>query len=76
MKIQHELIELVNKMIGLEGDSSEQANLERDQVREKIQMIGRTAAFFGGFGGMAQLHDACEDLTGNRNVIGYELNRA
>ena len=73
MKIQHELIELVNKMIGLEGDSSEQANLERDQVREKIKLIGRTAAFFGG---MEKLHDACEDLTGNCNVIGYELNRA
>lgn len=73
MNKQTQLIDLVNTLISLQGDQSEQANMERDQVREKIKLIGRTAAFFGG---MEKLHDACEDLTGNRNEIGYELNRA
>lgn len=76
MDIQEQLIGLCRDMIRLRGDASRDANAERDQVREKIQIIGRTAAFFGGFDGMTKLHDACEAMTGNRNEIGDVLNRA
>lgn len=76
MDIQEQLIGLARDMIRLRGDSTAEAETERDQVREKIQIIGRTAAFFGGFNGMTKLHDACEAMTGNRNEIGDVLNRA
>ncbi|MEW5891250.1 MAG: hypothetical protein AB1768_19955 [Pseudomonadota bacterium] len=42
---------------------------------EKIRTAGRTAAFFGGFDGMKQLHDAAEALVANDNSVGYWLNR-
>lgn len=74
--IQEKLIALARQLITLRGDHSEKAESERDLVREKIQIIGLTAAFFGGFHGMTKLHDACEAMTGNRNEIGEVLNRA
>lgn len=76
MNIEEQLIGLVRDMIRLRGDTSSSAETERDQVREKIQIIGRTAAFFGGFDGMTKLHDKCEAMTGNRNEIGGVLNLA
>lgn len=76
MDIQEQLIGLARDMIRLRGNSTVEADAERDQVREKIQIIGRTAAFFGGFDGMTKLHDACETMTGNRNEIGHVLNLA
>lgn len=76
MNIQEQLIGLARDMIRLRGDSSTAAATERDKVREQIQLIGRTSAFFGGFDGMTKLHDACEAMTGNRNEIGDVLNRA
>lgn len=76
MNIQEQLIGLARDMVRLRGNSADQASTERDQVREKIQIIGRTAAFFGGFDGMTKLHNACEEMTGNRNEIGDVLNRA
>lgn len=76
MDIQEQLIGLARDMIRLRGNSTAQADADRDQVREKIQIIGRTAAFFGGFDGMTKLHNSCEAMTGNRNEIGDVLNRA
>ena len=51
------------------------AEAARDQVREKIEIIGRAAAFFGGFDGMTKLHNQCEAMTGKTNEIGDVLNR-
>lgn len=76
MNIQEQLIGLSRDMIRLRGDSTTTATAERDKAREQIQLIGRTAAFFGGFDGMTKLHDACEAMTGNTNEIGDVLNRA
>lgn len=75
MNIEEQLIGLCRDMIRLRGDTTTRASVERDLVREKIQIIGRTAAFFGGFDGMTKLHDACESMTGNLNEIGDVLNR-
>lgn len=76
MVIQEQLIGLCGDMVRLRGISTDKANADRDQVREKIQIIGRTAAFFAGFDGMTKLHNACETMTGNRNEIGDVLNHA
>ena len=76
MNIQEQLIGLTGDMIRLRGTSTAQADSERNQVRDKIQIIGRTAAFFGGFDGMTKLHNACEAMTGNCNEVGDVLNRA
>ena len=75
MLIQNQLIDLARDMIRLRGDRSAAADAERDQVREKIEIIGRTAAFFGGFDGMTKLHNECEAMTGKTNEIGDVLNR-
>lgn len=45
-----------------------------EETKEKIRLIGSTAAFFGGFNAMNQLHDAAERLVGNDNSIGGRLN--
>lgn len=76
MKIEDELVRLAQKLIALQGDSSGQAKLERDQAREKIKFIGSTANCFYGQFGMQYLHDECEALTGNSNQIGQVLNVA
>lgn len=76
MEIPEQLIGLVRDIIRLRGDTSLEANKERELVLEKIQIIGRTATFFGGFDGMKKLHDTCEAMTCNRNEIGNVLNSA
>lgn len=76
MTIQQELIDLCRRLMQLRGGTSVEATSELDLVRAQIRLIGRTAAFFGGFGGMSKLHDACEEATGNRNEIGGVLNGA
>lgn len=76
MNIQEQLIVFSREMIHLRGKTTATAEAERDQVREKIQLIGRTAAFFGGYDGMMKLHNACEASTGNSNEVGDVLNRA
>lgn len=73
MRIENELIQLTQTIARLRGDHSAQAENERDAAREKIHIIGRTAAFFGGFDGMTKLHDACEVISPG---TGSELNRA
>lgn len=75
MLIQAELIGLVREIESMRGDRSAEAEAAREVVREKIKLIGRTAAFFGGFDGMTKLHNAVEEMTGNRNEIGDVLNR-
>ena len=74
VEIEVQLIALARRMSELRGKSG--ADVERDAVREAIRTIGRTAAFFGGFKAMKQLHDAVEAQTGSTNEIGYELNSA
>jgi hypothetical protein len=73
MKIENELIQLTQALTRLRGDSSTDAEVERDAVREKIHIIGRTASFFGGFSGMTELHDACEAIEPGTGSV---LNRA
>lgn len=46
-----------------------------DALARRIQVVGLTAAFFGGYAGMKQLHDAAEALVGSDNSIGATLNR-
>lgn len=75
MRIQEELISLVREIESMRGDRSAETDAARDVVREKIKLIGRTAAFFGGFDAMTKLHNAVEEMTGNRNEIGDVLNR-
>lgn len=72
--IEGQLIALARRMSEMRGESNVDA--ERDAVREAIRTIGRTAAFFGGYDAMKQLHDAVEDMTGATNEIGFELNFA
>lgn len=76
MDIAEQLIGLARNIILLRGDTSSEANEERELILEKIQIIGRTAAFFGGFDSMKKLHDTCEAMTCNRNEIGNVLNWA
>lgn len=75
MLIQDQLIALTRELETLCGDDSGEATERRSVVREQIRTIGRTAAFFGGYEGMAKLHDACESRTGSTNEIGSVLNR-
>lgn len=44
------------------------------EIVNKVQTIGRTAAWFGGFDAMKKLHDAAEETVGNNNSVGYHLN--
>lgn len=46
-----------------------------DALAERIQVVGVTAAFFGGYDGMRKLHDAAEALVGRDNSVGGILNR-
>lgn len=46
-----------------------------DALAERVQVVGLTAAFFGGFEGMRSLHDAAEALVGRDNSVGFHLNR-
>ena len=55
-------------------DSSQRRSAEGQALKEKIQIAGMTASFFGGFAAMKRLHDAAEALVGNDNSIGYRLN--
>lgn len=53
---------------------SEQEKGAGKEIVNKVQTIGRTAAWFGGFDAMKQLHDAAEETVGNDNSVGYQLN--
>lgn len=70
MQIQHHIVELVKQYDALDRDDPEVQKLV-DQLR----LIGRTAAFFGGYAGMIKLHDAAEALVGKNNSVGYHLNQ-
>lgn len=39
-----------------------------------IILMGRTAAFFGGYDAMIKLYDAAEKRVGDNNSVGYWLN--
>jgi len=43
-------------------------------LRDQIKLVGATAAFFGGFDAMEELHNAAEKLVGSDNSVGYWLN--
>ena len=75
MTIEVKIIEWVSEMESLHSDTSTSAEARKGVLREYLAIAGTTGAFFGGFDGMKQLHDACEAMTGNNNEIGYVLNR-
>lgn len=53
---------------------NERKNIAGIVLLGKIHTAGRTAAFFGGYDSMKQLHDAAEKLVGSDNSVGYWLN--
>lgn len=66
------LVSAVREFNGM--DSGERKEEKGKLLLKEILTAGRTAAFFGGYDGMKQLHDAVEELVGNDNSIGYYLN--
>ncbi len=76
INIQTQLIDLAREMEALRGRLDFDSTARRDEVRELIKTIGRTAAFFGGLDAMKRLHNACEAEIGNTNEVGDVLNRA
>ena len=72
--IEKKLVALVQEFKSLQGASDEESSIRQDIIREHIELIGETAAFYGGFRGMIDLHDAAEELVGCDNSIGYHLN--
>lgn len=55
-------------------DKGERKEEKGRELLGKIRVSGHTAAFFGGYEAMKQLHDAAEELVGNDNSIGRVLN--
>lgn len=66
------LVKLVQKYELM--SSHEREEDEGKKLREMIHVVGSTAAFFGRYDGMKELHDAAEKIVGNDNSIGYRLN--
>jgi hypothetical protein len=56
-------------------DTEQRRNSGRGKgILHDIHLIGQTAAFFGDYDGMKELHDAAEALVGRDNSVGYWLN--
>lgn len=72
MEIEQTIVELAKEFNSLGRIYGREAN----EIVVKLQLIGQTAAFFGGFDGMTRLHDAAEALVGRDNSVGYTLNQA
>ena len=71
--IDHQLFELVREWDRM--DSAERRDSARGKaIQHDIELIGQTAAFFGGYDAMKRLHDAAEEIVGYDNSIGYWLN--
>lgn len=73
MIIEQTLVELVKEYDAM--DSNERRADKGQAIRKNIQLIGLTAAFFGGYDAMIKLHDAAEELVGSDNSVGYYLNQ-
>jgi hypothetical protein len=72
--IDHHLFTLVREWDRMEQD--ERRDSARGKaIRHDIELIGQTAAFFGGFDGMKKLHDAAEQIVGFDNSVGFWINR-
>lgn len=70
MKIENELIRLTRVVVQLAGVCSPPDGQDSNAAREKIHLIGLSAAFFGGSHGMTQLSDACETIApGTASVL-------
>jgi hypothetical protein len=72
--IQERLVDLIREYDGLR-DRKGRDNKRAVEITHEVEVIGSTAAFFGGFEGMEQLHDAAEQIVGNDNSVGYWVNR-
>lgn len=70
--IETVLIDLVREWDGM--DKQQRQGARGQAIRHDIRLIGQTAAFFDGFGGMVKLHNAAERLVGNDNSVGLHLN--
>lgn len=70
--IEHYLVAAIKTWDGLTPD--QRRSTKGLALRKEVELIGKTAAFFGGYDGMKRLHDACEQLVGNDNSVGYYLN--
>lgn len=75
--IQYEELKQERRSLTLRDPLEQRDALEDriDALVEKIQITGLTAAFFGGFKGMTELHDAAEAVVGRDNSVGATLNR-
>ncbi len=71
--IDRVIVELVRQWDAM--DSDERNTPRGHAILKDVQLIGQTAAFFGGYSAMKQLHDVAENHVGNDNSIGYWLNR-
>ena len=68
------LVKCVKEYVLLKNADDPSLVQRRNDLYEKILLIGETAAFFGDYEAMKSLHDAAERLVGNNNSIGYHLN--
>jgi hypothetical protein len=67
------IVELVKQWDAMSG--AERETPRGHAILNDVQLIGQTAAFFGGYGAMKKLHDAAENRVGNDNSVGYWINR-
>lgn len=72
MRIEEMLVEMVRKYDTM--DSNGRRGAEGLAIRKEIELVGTTAAFFGGYDGMKKLHDAAEEFVNNDNSVGFYLN--
>lgn len=73
-QIEQHIVEIVREFDSLPRPARDS---ERGKaILNELVLIGQTAAFFGGFEGMIELHNAAEHLVGDSNEVGYYLNQA
>lgn len=73
--IEQSVVDICRELDELRGENNDEANARRTLLKEQLQLIGATAAFFGGYTAMKKLHDAAEELMDNTNEVGDRLNR-
>ena len=74
--IEEAIVEMTRELDVLRGQDAPEVNARRDDLYARLRLIGATAAFYGGYDAMKQLHDAVELLVGNTNKAGYYISRA
>jgi hypothetical protein len=70
-RIEQHIVDLVKEF---EAITNRRDSARAQAILKELKTIGQTAAFFGGYDGMKQVHDAAEKLVGNTNDVGYWLN--